>query len=165
MPEFHEVHCTKCDLHLDPSMFTINRARKNGLNVWCKYCMAAYRVAHREQNVVYQREYRQKNPELLRANSKQKYLTSGRNWGLQKRYGITEEIYSQMLSNQSGCCAICRSSDPGKRRKFFCVDHNHVTNLVRGLLCVECNTALGKFKDNPIILREAALYLERGGFR
>ena len=165
MPEFHEVECTGCGLYLDPSLFANNKASKNGLAVWCKYCMAAYRAAHREQNIAYQREYRQKNPQRLRENSKRKYITSGRNWGLQKRYGITEEVYDQMLANQVGCCAICRSHDPGKRRAFFCVDHSHATGQVRGLLCAECNTAIGKFKDDPTILREASLYLERGGFR
>lgn len=40
------------------------------------------------------------------------------------------------------------------------VDHNHNTGDVRGGLCVNCNIGLGHFKDNPELLRLAALYLE-----
>jgi len=41
------------------------------------------------------------------------------------------------------------------------VDHDHVTNKVRGLLCHHCNTALGKFKDDINIMKQAIKYLER----
>lgn len=163
MPEFHEAHCTKCDLWLAPEMFTINRARKNGLNVWCKYCMAAYRVAHREQNAVYQREYRKKNPDACRERDKDKYQNRGRFYHIKRRYGLTKDQFQMMLQSQGGVCAICVQSCQTK--DHLSVDHDHRTGQVRGLLCHRCNTLLGKSEDNPTILREAALYLERGGFR
>ena len=165
MPEFHEKECLKCHLYLAPELWDKNKGRKDGLATWCKYCMAAYRLAHREKNLVYQRQYRKANVEALKDTHRKKYLKHGRKHLLEKKYGITEEIYSQMLTNQSGCCAICLTNNPGTGLDFFCVDHDHVTNHVRGLLCVDCNTGLGKFKENPITIREAALYIERGGFK
>lgn len=59
-----------------------------------------------------------------------------------------------MLESQGSVCAICGCLPP------LCVDHNHVTGVVRGLLCRNCNLALGGFKDNPDSLRKAITYLE-----
>lgn len=64
-----------------------------------------------------------------------------------------------MLSAQGGTCAICKSPDPKGKGKFH-VDHCHSTGRVRGLLCHACNLALGHMHDDPVRLREAALYLE-----
>ena len=47
------------------------------------------------------------------------------------------------------------------RESALCIDHDHTTGKVRGMLCHDCNTSLGKFRDNPDILRKAADYLER----
>ncbi len=60
-----------------------------------------------------------------------------------------------------GNCAICNEPDPSGRR--LAVDHDHDSGLYRGLLCSNCNTALGKFRDRPDLLRKAADYLEAGG--
>jgi hypothetical protein len=81
-------------------------------------------------------------------------------------FGITPEQYRGMLAAQSGGCAICGAvespdksarSANGKRRLH--IDHCHITNAVRGLLCSQCNLGLGKFKDNPTLLERAAMYL------
>jgi hypothetical protein len=58
----------------------------------------------------------------------------------QRRYGITLKQYEILLEAQNGVCAICRRP-PGKYR--LCVDHDHVTGRVRGLLCQTCNRWLG----------------------
>jgi hypothetical protein len=78
-------------------------------------------------------------------------------------YGITVEQYDQMFDNQAGLCAICEQPETMTYRgvvKQLCVDHDHVTGEVRGLLCAACNFAIGKFKDDPALLRAAAQYLE-----
>lgn len=74
---------------------------------------------------------------------------------LKYRYGMTEEEWDQMLEVQQGLCAIC-GKDPGDR---LCVDHDHKTGKVRGLLCRGCNAALGKFYDDPDVVMRAASYL------
>lgn len=73
-------------------------------------------------------------------------------------YGITIEQYEILLKNQNGGCAIC-FSPTGSNGKRLSVDHNHETGEVRGLLCDDCNTGLGKFKDNPNLLAIAINYL------
>lgn len=78
------------------------------------------------------------------------------------RYGVTKEQYAEMLRQQGGGCAICGSSDPGKESGFkLSVDHCHDTNVIRGLLCKNCNLAIGYFQDNPDLCRRGADYLEK----
>ncbi len=77
-----------------------------------------------------------------------------------RQYGITIEEYDEMLEAQNYRCAICRDKDPGGRSSRFHIDHDHVTGEVRGLLCVNCNNGLGRFKDDLLVLREAIRYLE-----
>lgn len=76
---------------------------------------------------------------------------------LMRRYGITLEDYNDLFDRQRGVCAIC--DEFSKRR--LSVDHCHATNRNRGLLCDNCNLGLGKFRDNPFLLRRAAKYIEQ----
>jgi hypothetical protein len=66
-----------------------------------------------------------------------------------------------MFATQGGVCAICSAPDESLKKRL-CVDHCHTTGAVRGLLCDNCNTALGKFRDNADTLRRAITYLEGG---
>lgn len=99
----------------------------------------------------WRRAYEIKNPRYF----KNQYL---------KRYGITIDQYEQMLAVQNNLCAICKQpeqSDHPTQGKFaLAVDHCHVTNNVRGLLCSNCNRTLGLMRDAPNLLRAAAEYLE-----
>jgi hypothetical protein len=72
------------------------------------------------------------------------------------KYGISMRDYKAMQARQQGVCAICRQN-PGKP---LCVDHCHETRTVRGLLCFQCNTGLGCFRDHPSLTRAATAYLE-----
>ncbi len=75
-----------------------------------------------------------------------------------KRYGLTTEQHDLMLSQQKGNCAAC-GSPPGKRA--LAIDHCHETGLVRGLLCIGCNTALGSLKEDPLRMRALEAYINR----
>lgn len=85
--------------------------------------------------------------------------TKAKNKQLRKRYGITLDQYNEMFNNQNGCCAIC-----GKHQLNFkvslCVDHCHLTGLVRGLLCSSCNRAIGYFQESLSNIENAVLYLK-----
>jgi len=97
----------------------------------------------------YAREYRKKNPLAVKNNA------------LKSAFGITIDDYFDMLEKQCGGCAICGTDKPGKGRfKYFAVDHCHETNKIRGLLCNDCNTALGLFKDRLDLLDAAKQYLQ-----
>ena len=65
-----------------------------------------------------------------------------------------------MLQKQNNRCKICNSNKPGQNKKYFCIDHNHKTGKVRGLLCQKCNRTLGIFKDDPKLIRKFIQYLE-----
>lgn len=71
-----------------------------------------------------------------------------------KRHGITIEDYNLIYESQSGKCKIC-----AVRSENLYIDHNHKTMNVRGLLCRDCNSALGLFRDNTEILKNAIEYL------
>jgi len=91
---------------------------------------------------------------------------SSRKFALKRVYGLTLEQYDEMLKAQNGGCAICGSKetriDPRTGKvKHLSVDHCHTTRKVRGLLCGACNIGLGKFNDDPAVMRIAATYLER----
>lgn len=72
-----------------------------------------------------------------------------------QRYGLTQAAFDEMLRAQRGRCLVCLAPSPS------CVDHDHRTGSVRGLLCRACNAGLGHFRDDPGRLRAAAAYLRR----
>ena len=73
---------------------------------------------------------------------------------LKSKYGLTLEQYEEACENQNNSCYIC-----GKPTSILNVDHCHRTDVVRGLLCSNCNHMLGHAKDNPEILRKGIEYL------
>lgn len=74
-------------------------------------------------------------------------------------YGITLEGYNKIFREQTGCCAICGTHQSELKQKL-CIDHNHLADENRGLLCSGCNKGLGFFKDNHCLLFKAARYLK-----
>ena len=56
---------------------------------------------------------------------------------------------------------ICGKHADDNHNKRLYIDHDHETGKVRGLLCLQCNTALGLLKDNPKVLKKALKYLTR----
>lgn len=80
-----------------------------------------------------------------------------RRYNLKRCYGITPEEYDKILREQGGTCAICHGTESVGR---LAVDHCHLTGKVRGLLCTNCNQAIGKLKDDAQLLRNAINYLE-----
>lgn len=107
-----------------------------------------------------------KTPEGKRAydrDSRAKNRDRHKNYELKKAFGITINDYRRMLSEQNGVCAVCKKPETEVRRgklQTLSVDHCHVTNVVRSLLCGYCNRAIGYLKDDPEIIRSAAQYVE-----
>lgn len=77
---------------------------------------------------------------------------------LARKYGITAEDYNRMLAAQGCVCAICGKPEKGKR---LAVDHCHATGRVRGLLCMNCNRAIGHFQDDPDLMLRGAQYVQK----
>jgi len=85
---------------------------------------------------------------------------------LKRNYGMTVEEYDALLEAQRRVCAICGGINPKHGRygtQFrLAVDHDHETGKVRGLLCNNCNRALGLLSDDVDLLRIATSYLQGG---
>lgn len=83
------------------------------------------------------------------------------------RYRMTASQYQSLLAEQDYRCAICRTDDSGMRNGTWNVDHDHSCcpekrscgNCVRGLLCANCNNALGSFRDDLAIMAAAMTYI------
>lgn len=78
----------------------------------------------------------------------------------EKILGVTDADYWKMYREQGGKCGICQRRLYSKRYKAFCVDHSHATGEIRGLLCHNCNRAIGMLGDSSVALRRAAEWVE-----
>lgn len=116
------------------------------------------------------KRYYQKNRDKIRARAKKRYIARTdeqrrkrriyfRKFALAKRYGITEDDYKRILLEQRGTCALCDAVPSDERTGMLNVDHDHKRNVVRGLLCSQCNMALGRLGDTPSSLLRAFLYV------
>ena len=81
-----------------------------------------------------------------------------------KKYGIKPEDYNNLLIKQNGVCAICLKSETKihprtKQVAQLSIDHCHTTGKVRGLLCGNCNFAIGHLQDSPYLCERAMNYL------
>lgn len=94
----------------------------------------------------YMKEYRKRRPERVR------------NTVLKRMFGITVDEYEAMLKAQGGVCKICEKPQV-KSGVRLCVDHCHGTGRIRGLLCDNCNRAIGLMRDDPDLLARAIAYL------
>lgn len=80
-----------------------------------------------------------------------------RHYNRLRRYKMTPEQYDAMWEAQAKRCALCAKETPRP-----VIDHCHDTGRVRGILCTQCNTGLGKFGDSPEMLMLAIEYLTKG---
>jgi len=92
-------------------------------------------------------------------NTKERTDKRRKRSNLMKDFGINADQYDSMLKEQKYVCAICKKPDICDRD--LAVDHCHTTKKVRGLLCTNCNMALGKFQDDLQNLLNAVEYLKR----
>ena len=87
---------------------------------------------------------------------------SRRDAHLKHRYGITGAEYDALLAAQDGKCAVCKQPPGANVRAHWggklCVDHCHETNTVRGLLCNDCNLAVGYAKTEETALAVAEYF-------
>lgn len=126
--------CPKCGGTKPLTDFSKNKSRRDGRDVWCKACAKTARVY---------------NPKVARAQNI-------------KRYGITLQDYEDLLCMCDAKCMVCGQTASEHKQhtgKFLCVDHDHITGKVRGLLCHRCNLVVGRMEDNPDLLVRAASYL------
>lgn len=135
--------CNKCKEDKPVSDFYREAKFKRGYRYACKQCEAPRFVAYRNA-----------------PGNRKRMAERRRQWNREKKYNFPNELYLQRLNEQGNVCAICGTAKPGGRGQFH-ADHDHTTSKPRGVLCHNCNVALGNFQDNPEILRAAIEYLNK----
>lgn len=122
----------------------------------------AYQTHWIKENAEHVREYAKEFSKEYRARPEVKQFTRAKQLS---NYGLTMAAFVAMWESQSGKCAVCSIEmlPTGRYKDSVCVDHNHVTGDVRGLLCQGCNHGIGNLKDSPEVLEQAAAYLRSRG--
>jgi hypothetical protein len=116
-------------------------------------------IANRKREIERVLAWQGNHPDMVRARmdafrAAGKKKVSDRTSHLKRKYGLTLEGFDALLASQGGGCAICGKPDVDN------VDHDHRTGQVRGILCWNCNIALGQLEDDPNRARAVAEYLE-----
>jgi hypothetical protein len=146
-----EKKCSRCGEFKPLIEFPQRITGYLGTNSSCKECVNNASLTHyhntktREKldsKLPYYRKYYKENKEKWRE------------YGLNKKYDLTTEEFEKLAENG---CHSCGSTDK------LCVDHNHITNTVRGILCHNCNTALGLLNEDSTRILKLAYYLEDRG--
>ena len=124
-------YCPACEATKALDDFPRNRATRDGFATYCKPC---HNARSRETRV--------------------RLYGGGREYHLRRRYGLTSADVEAMIEAQGGTCATCAAKPEH-------VDHDHATGKVRGVLCFNCNQALGNVRDDEMTLHRLARYLRR----
>lgn len=127
--------CKTCNAKKPLDQFYADNKGKDGIRFECKECTK-----------IRSKDWRKENKHVWQ------------NTLLLKKYGLTREQFAQMKQHQKGKCAIC--SCDLVDGKMTCVDHCHSTGKIRGILCANCNVALGHFKDSIPLIESAICYLK-----
>lgn len=134
--------CTKCYVLKPFEEFYKDDRCKSGYRSACKLCIKADNSAR----------YVRKKPEYAAAQAAywqsldpDERAARHRQYRLRSLYGIEVEEYDLLFTQQGGLCAICGLTESLSHGRLA-VDHDHDTNEVRGLLCFNCNTSIGKLE-------------------
>lgn len=112
----------------------------------------------REAQRISSRKFRAAHPERAKRTQHKAHLN--------RFYKMSYDEYEARVLDQQGVCAICQKPDPASR---LSVDHDHACcpgerscgKCTRALLCIQCNVALGNFRDDINLLEAALAYLRK----
>jgi hypothetical protein len=136
--------CSRCRETKPASQFYSRRETKSGLTSACIECSRAH--------------------DKKRENTPNRKAT--RKWAAIKWFhGLTRQEWQAALEAQNFRCAICETAFDVTGKSMFnpCIDHDHDTDKIRGLLCRRCNQGIGLLQDSGNVAEKAALYLKRHG--
>lgn len=126
--------CSKCNEILPVANFHMQAGRNHNhyrFNSPCKVC------ANLNRNKNYHKEYYRK-----------------------LKYNITNEQYQLKLKEQNYSCVICNIHQDDYSKEF-CIDHCHKTGKIRDLLCTQCNSGIGFFRENINVMKKAIAYMKK----
>ena len=138
--------CKNCGIEKDiseysPKNYNTKIGKYSSRCNMCKSCNRIYMKAYRKTT-----------------RGKAQTKLSDRKKRLKFNYDLTIEQYKELLAQQNNKCAICYM----ELNNHPSTDHDHITKIVRGILCRECNLGLGMFKDSRSTLASAITYLSKG---
>lgn len=143
-------HCTRCVQTKPLSEFSRSSTTWDGYYNRCKDCSYevhnAWRLNNLKKAAADQKRWRDEHPERFK------------DIGRKRRYGIPHGWYAETLATQNGKCAACGVLQTEGKGTFH-IDHCHVTNKVRALLCHNCNLAVGHLHNDPEIAEAVKQYL------
>jgi hypothetical protein len=132
--------CKRCNINKSLSEYYKTTDRKSGRKTICKECIKKDPLTEQRKQVM--REY-------------------GKQYHLKTKYNLTLDEYNLKLIAQNHKCAICGIDEKETVKGKLFVDHCHTTNIIRGLLCNNCNTGIGFLKDSISSLSNAITYLDK----
>lgn len=150
-----------------------DKAATAGYRLRCRICIHENRInlyyRNQPENIMKSAEWKKANRDRVNAQERQnrhKDIELTRDKEASRRKGLNLEQYYAMREIHDNKCAICRREERRKNRAGetsprLCIDHNHDTGKIRGLLCHDCNTAIGKFQDKIELLQSAIDYLKK----
>ena len=148
--------CLKCGSEKSEDAFRLRKSHSTGKHYRGRVC----RACHQAKSA----EWRAANIDAVRASVRRSYTRNadkhrakGLDYHYMRKFGMTRAEKVAMVVSQGGC-AICRTVEP--RGRGWCVDHDHKTGRVRGILCAPCNIAIGHFAENTRSMAAAIKYLE-----
>lgn len=116
-----------------------------------------YYIENKEKIIIKSKEYYKNNKDKLIKKSNNYYVENKPKILLRnklKKYRLTKEDYEWLLLEQNNKCAICLEETK------LCIDHDHKTGKVRGLLCGHCNKVLGFLREDTTLLDNIKNYLK-----
>jgi hypothetical protein len=146
--------CRRCSEVKPFRDFSAMKDSTDGLYSYCKPCKAAM-----------VKDYTTRNGDEVRARARQRNATpkgrlATRKANLKQSFRMTKAQFDKTWREQGKVCAICKVKRK-RNEKAFAVDHDHATDAIRGILCHDCNRALGLADDDRELLRAAAAYLRK----
>ena len=150
--------CSKCSVKQPATAdhFAADKRNRDGRQSCCRDC---YRTAGKKADATPKRKAAHAARERTYRHTHNAAYREKERWrSLKRAYDLTQAQYEALLLQQNNCCALCNKPF-GKTTP--CVDHDHDTGKVRGLLHRRCNTALGVLGDNVQSLQHVVNYLKR----
>ncbi len=155
--------CIKCLIKKSKNEFYTSSTSKDNLSRYCKICdrdiKTKYRKNNKERIKNYSKKYRESHKQQIKeSTTTQEYKKQNKERSLKYLYNLDIKKYNDILILQNNSCKICNISF---QKTKICVDHDHLTGKIRGLLCRKCNTGIGLFNDSIILLNKATIYLSQ----
>ena len=178
IPAVDAKYCTDCNELKPLSDFYRSKSARDGFKHYCKICSRARISRWRSENADHLKKKRRERTlamtredrEKKRAQDRDAYRRDpekARDTIVKSKFNLSPEQYREMVESQGGVCAVCLEECISGRR--LAVDHDRSCcpgdkscgKCVRGLLCANCNRAIGLMRDERDRLLRAADYLAK----